>query len=522
MGGNYTKDIYKQLMEVMQRCDSLEKDLRSVKVSSNAQIRSLNNEITHLDSKCNKLETENAALRQEVDGLTKENISLKRENSLLKEEILHLNSVSDNNSDNSSLPPSSDEKPSRKKANEYNGRTSSGKKTGGQKGHPGTMLSRELIEERIKSGRLEHTVENWVGGTPVSDAQVIPDTDYISHYIVDLEVRPVAKELRFYADPEGNHHIPPKYLSEVIYGDMVKILAVDLYSEGNVSLERTQDLISSLSGRAITVSQGSIFHFLKQFAAMGEQSLKQIELELLKEQALCTDATYTSTDGVRSYIRNFTSDHAVRFYPMDSKTIEAHEGIELLSMYDGILMHDHETAMYHFGKGHAECNVHLMRYLRKNSEDTGNTWSTDMIRLMTDSNNRRKELLGKQEFFTAEEAARITEEFKSLLAKGYEQNQKTQHKYAASEELALLNRLTKYQGCHLLFLYDEKVKFHNNDSERDLRKCKTHQKMSGGFRKESGIKLYCDIMSIVETCKKKGMQVYETIGSIFAGKRAIF
>ena len=26
--------------------------------------------------------------------------------------------------------------------------------------------------------------------------------------------------------------------------------------------------------------------------------------------------------------------------------------------------------------------------------------------------------------------------------------------------------------------------------------------MSGGFRKESGSKLYCDIMSIIETCKK--------------------
>lgn len=255
---------------------------------------------------------------------------------------------------------------------------------------------------------------------------------------------------------------------------------------------------------------------------MGDQSLKQIELELLREQALCTDATYTSTDGVRSYIRNFTSDHAVRFCPMNSKTIEAHKGIGLLGIYDGILMHDHETAMYHFGSGHAECNVHLLRYLRKNSEDTGNAWSRDMIRLMTDANNRRKELLEKQEFFTAEEAARITEEFKNLLTKGYEQNQKTQHKYVASGELALLNRLTKYQDCHLLFLYDKNVKFHNNDSERDLRKCKTHQKMSGGFRKESGSKLYCDIMSIVETYKKKGMQVYGNIGSIFAGKRVIF
>lgn len=522
MGGNYAKDIYKQLMEIMERCDSLEKDLKSVKSSSNAQIHSLNSEIKHLDSKCNKLEAENAALRQEVDGLTKENISLKKENSLLKEEIIHLNSVANNNSDNSSLPPSSDEKPSKKKANQYNGRTSSGKKTGGQKGHPGTMLSRKLIEERIQSQSLEHTVENWVNGTLVSDVQAIPDTDYISHYVVDLEIRPVAKELRFYADPEGDHHIPQKYLSEVIYGDTIKILAVDLYSEGNISLERIQNLISSLSGQAITISQGSIFRFLKQFAAMGDPSVKQIELELLGEQALCTDATYTSTGGVRSYIRNFTSDHAVRFCPMNSKTIEAHERIDLLSIYDGILMHDHETAMYHFGSGHAECNVHLLRYLRKNSEDTGNAWSTDMIRLMTDANNRRKELLEKQEFFTVEEAARITEEFKSLLAKGYEQNQKTQHKYAASEELTLLNRLTKYQDCHLLFLYDENVKFHNNDSERDLRKCKTHQKMSGGFRKESGSKLYCDIMSIVETCKKKGMQVYENIGSIFAGKRAIF
>lgn len=522
MGGNYAKDIYKQLMEVMERCDCLEKDLKSVKASSKTQIHSLNSEIRHLDSKCKKLEAENAALRQEVDALTKENISLKKENCLLKEEIAHQNSIAANNSDNSSRPPSSDEKPSKKKANEYNGRTSSGKKPGGQKGHSGTMLSKKRIEEKIQSGILEHTVENWVNGIPVSDPQAVPDTDYISHYVVDLEIRPVARELRFYADSEGNHHIPKKYLSEVIYGDTVKILAVDFYSEGNISLERIQNLISSLSGQAVTISQGSIYHFLEQFAAMGEQSLKQIELELLKEEALCTDATYTSTDGVRSYIRNFTSDHAVRFCPMDSKTIEAHKGIGLLNMYDGILMHDHETAMYHFASGHAECNVHLLRYLKKNSEDTGNAWSTDMIRLMTDANNRRKELLEKQEFFATEEAARITEEFKDLLTKGYEQNQKTQHKYAASEELALLNRLTKYQDNHLLFLHDENVKFHNNDSERDLRKCKTHQKMSGGFRKESGSKLYCDIMSIIETCKKKGMQVYENIGSIFAGKRVIF
>ena len=71
-----------------------------------------------------------------------------------------------------------------------------------------------------------------------------------------------------------------------------------------------------------------------------------------------------------------------------------------------------------------------------------------------------------------------------------------------------------------LFLRDADVKFYNNDSERNLRKCKTHQKMSDGFRKESGSKLYCDIMSVIETCKK--MQILESIYIIFAGKRATY
>jgi len=108
--------------------------------------------------------------------------------------------VADNNSDNSFLPPPSDGKPSKKKANEYNGRTFSGKKSSGQKRHPGTMLARKRIEEKIQSGSLGHTVENRVNGIPVSDAQAVPGTDYISHYVADLEIRPAEKELRFYAD----------------------------------------------------------------------------------------------------------------------------------------------------------------------------------------------------------------------------------------------------------------------------------------------------------------------------------
>ena len=59
-------------------------------------------------------------------------------------------------------------------------------------------------------------------------------------------------------------------------------------------------------------------------------------------------------------------------------------------------------------------------------------------------------------------------------------------RWATKEETSLLNRLKKYKRNHLLFLHDFNVPFDNNMSERDLRKCKNRQKMSGGFRTEAG------------------------------------
>nr|WP_091689124.1 hypothetical protein [uncultured Anaerocolumna sp.] len=36
------------------------------------------------------------------------------------------------------------------------------------------------------------------------------------------------------------------------------------------------------------------------------------------------------------------------------------------------------------------------------------------------------------------------------------------------------------------------------------------QKITGGFRKSNGNEIYCTIRSIVETCKSKNIQVFES------------
>lgn len=72
-----------------------------------------------------------------------------------------------------------------------------------------------------------------------------------------------------------------------------------------------------------------------------------------------------SINGAQKYIRNFSTGDIVVYHAMNSKSIEALKGLDFLNRYAGLLVYDHETALYHFGTDLAECNVHIIRYLRK-------------------------------------------------------------------------------------------------------------------------------------------------------------
>jgi len=207
---------------------------------------------------------------------------------------------------------------------------------------------------------------------------------------------------------------------------------------------------------------------------------------------------------------------------MEKKDIDALKKTGILSAYCGTLVHDHETALYHFGSRHGECIVHLMRYLKKNTEESGNAWSQELSTLFSTMNGERKKRIAVGSTFANAEILDYESAYDRILLKGRSSNKKTSGKYAKKEEKTLLNRLAKYKENHLLFLNDINVDFDNNISERDLRKCKNRQKIAGGFRKQSGNEMYCNIMSIIETCKRRKMQIFENICKVFNGTPAIF
>lgn len=482
---DYGNGMYRQLQELMGRLETVEKESKQ------------------------KIDT----LNRRIDSLEKENQDLKEENQLLRDDNARLKSIINNDSSNTSLPPSTDQKGG-KPANTYNGREKTGRRTGGQKGHVGTTLTKSFVEEKIKSGTCRHEIRT-IGDTA--------GQNYITKYVVDLSVVPCITEIRIYPDDQGRFAIPKEYRSDVTYGENIKAMAVSLYSEGVMSNDRIAAFLNSVSNEELGLSEGSVYGFCKRFARNSRESIGHLETRLLNQAVVATDATTVTVNGEQNYIRNFSAEDTVLYCAMKSKTIEAMEEINFLKNYTGILVHDHETALYHFGTDHGECNVHLLRYLRKNTEETGHEWSKEMSALLCGMNRERKALISQGRCsFPEETIAAYEKKYQGLLAKGREENKKTAHKYAKEDEVKLLNRMEKYSHNHLLFLHDFSVFFDDNMSERDLRKAKNRQKMAGGFRKDSGHEMYCSILTVIETLKRRKMGLLENIKRLFMGTPAIF
>lgn len=228
----------------------------------------------------------------------------------------------------------------------------------------------------------------------------------------------------------------------------------------------------------------------------------------MNQRVVQTDAAVVSVNGAQSCIRNFSTARSVLYVGMDRKSLEHLKKISFLRHFTGTLVHDHETALYHFGVGHGECNVHVMRYLMKTTEDTGNTWSKRMKQLLSGMNGKHTEQIASEGSFSEAQIHEYEKRYADIANEGRQQNATTRPEWAKKEGLALLNRMEKYSEKHLLFLHRFDVLFDNNMSKRDLRECKNRQKMSGGFGVADGRNISCRILSFIESCKRRTLNVF--------------
>ncbi len=102
-----------------------------------------------------------------------------------------------------------------------------------------------------------------------------------------------------------------------------------------------------------------------------------------------------------------------------------------------------------------------------------------------------------------------------MLNKGKELvNEMKTGSFGCDELRRMVNRLEACRDNYLLFIRNYKAPFTNNEAERDLRHCKTKQKVSGCFRSWQGLLDYCKVRSLLATAKKRGQNLLITLASL--------
>ena len=437
-------------------------------------------------------------------------------------EISRLKSIINKDSGNSSKPSST---------NGFkripNSRVKSGKPQGGQNGHPGHRLGLpENLDELVANGIVQKRVVDHTCGS----------AEYISRYVIDVEVVTTITEHRYAVGAQ----LPERQYNEVSYGDSIKALTVLMLSEGIIAEQRFSNILEGLTQGAVTISPATLEKFHSRFADKLESSgeLEAICEDLLNGEVINTDDTplrcaetvdyqEDGVDVVRSEagksfdatFRTYSNEMSTLYTVNPKKDMDGILRDGLLPRFFGILGHDHEAKFYNYGTLHSTCGEHLRRDLIGLRDLYMIPWAEDMrAYILAMNTHKNKDLEKGIDACEPELLATFEQTYDSLLGLG-RGDFKQMHKgdFGYDEFRIMLDRLTNYKNCYLLFIRNYKAPWSNNLAERDLRPAKTKEKVSTLFRSWSGIKEYAKIRSFISTAKKRGMDLFSAITKVNNG-----
>ena len=228
-----------------------------------------------------------------VQTLTESNAALNETIKELQETIRELQRQLNQNSQNSSKPPSSDgfNKPSPKSL-----RQKSGRKQGGQKGHPGSHMaiphepdeySKHLPKKCLSCPHLNECVMNgnvFTCGEKRYEVNAVITTRVTEHQSIHVDSCPCTGEALAGEFPEGIR-------AYVQYGNSVSVLAGLLSTYGSVSTMRIHVLLGSLLG--VSLSTGTIASMVSKCAKKVGSTLETIKSMLIGASVANFDETGT-------------------------------------------------------------------------------------------------------------------------------------------------------------------------------------------------------------------------------------
>jgi transposase len=448
-----------------------------------------------------------------IEALRAENALLRAENAALMGRLAELERRLSLNSTNSGKPPSSDglKKPPRVSSL----REPSGKKTGGQTGHPGETLCR--VEK--PDATIDHYPQACAGcGKPLTAATA---TGHVARQVFDLpEPRPlIITEHRAHAcrciacGTQTRAAFPQGVTAPVQYGQRIAAFVLYLLHYQLLPEKRLAVLMADLFGvKLVTATIARISRdCAKRFQGFAEVLGDHVAAAPVKHM----DETGFRIGGKTQWL-HIASTVWLTFYRTAAKRGS------LLANVSGIVVHDHWKPYYTMtGVLHALCNAHHLRELKALVEIEKEDWAAKMQRLLRRACHATNAARAQGVPLKTALVALIERCYDGILADGlaFHEGQpalaKTRRRGRPPRRVGhnLLLRLSTRKPDVLRFLTDPSVPFTNNLAERDSRMMKLRQKISGGFRSQDGAKDFAIIRSVLSTARKQGWNMLQTLNA---------
>lgn len=442
-----------------------------------------------------------------------------------KERIKTLERQQAKDSHNSSLPPSSDRFTRVPKSLRHK----SGKKPGGQFGHRGHHLKQVETPDTLHIHPVErceccHQDLRSQAGQIVERRQVIDLPSkrlWVSEHGVEEKQCPVCYHLTRAA-------FPAAVSAPAQYGRGIQTLATYLVESQSVPYARASQLLQDLFG--VQLSAGSIATFVKACHQQLAEVETGLKAALIKAKVIHQDETGLHVGNEGWWVHVCSTDRLTHYAAHPSRGSKALDTIGIAPQFRGTSVHDGLQSYQSYSFTQALCNVHHLRELTFVEEELKQVWAGKMKELLLEM----KAAVEQAKALSFHELdllmlARLLQRYDEILAEGYQANppppppkksESGKRKPGRAKQdpaRNLLDRLSQGKWAVLRFLHDFAVPFDNNQAERDLRMIKVQQKVSGGFRTEEGIAIFCRIRSYLSTLRKQGIAVFSALDQTFAG-----